>query len=268
MIYKYLLPAIVFAAAGAASAEDYQLFTNLNANHQRMSSDNYDVDSTNWGLNGTYYFDKKQSLGPLDKFEYINKVSYVHANFFRIRNYNYGVVGGSYVAANGLRLSAFHQSGSKGSLFNSAGIGYLISDNLSVEATASKAKYGGTKYNLSGSYNLQLQGNDYIGFSADTNEKFDRYTIRSEYFASLKGGQFIAANMQLAGSKGYSWWEAGASYYFNKLTSIDISYRKSDDYNLGAKHFLNSTWAVQAGFGGNSKSSDSKTYQLGVVGQF
>jgi hypothetical protein len=263
MTLKYVLPVIALAASVTVSAEEYQLFTGLSADHFRISGDS----ETNWNLNGTYFFNKKVTLGPLDQFDYINKVTNVSAGYSRVFDDNFWRIGGEYFAENGLVVSASQQR------FNdfdvtSVGLGYLISDNVIVRAQAIKPEEGDTTYWFSASYNHQLQGNDYIGFSANTDDEFDQYGISSKYFASLNDDRYIAAGIALSDNEGTSSWAALADYYFSKMTSVGLSYDKGDNYSLNARHFFTTNWAVEARFASNAETSALKTYNLGVTGQF
>jgi hypothetical protein len=263
MTLKYVLPVIALAASATVSAEEYQLFTGLEAYHQRYSGDSENL----WSVNGTYFFDKKQTLGPLDQLEYINKVTNVNAAFSRFYDDNFWAVGGEYFADNNLVFSARFTENA-GFHATSVGIGYLISKDFIVRAQAAKPEEGSTSYLFSASYNHQLQGNDYIGFTAQTDDEFDRYGISSKYFASLGADRFIALGASLKEEFDRSSWAVDADYYFSKMTSVGVSYDKVDNYGLTAKHFFNRSWALEAGFGSNADSSGYKVYRLGVTGQF
>lgn len=263
MTLKYALPVIALAATTAVSAEEYQLFTELRADHIRVSGDN----ETNWDLNGTYFFDKKVTLGPLDQFEYINKVTNINAGYSRAFDENFLRLGGEYFAANGLVVSAEHSRVS-GDYINEFGLGYLVSDNFIVRARAVKPEDVSTTYWFSASYNHQLQGNDYVGFTAEVDDEFDYFTLSSKYFAALNEGRYIAVGVALADNDGSSSWAAEADYYFSKMTSVGLSYDKADNYSLNAKHFFNANWALEARFASNTDFSGYKVYSLGVTGQF
>lgn len=264
MTLKYVLPVIALAAtATAVSAEEYQLFTGLNADHIRVSGDS----ETNWNLNGTYFIDKKVTLGPLDQFEYINKVTNVSASYNRFYGNNAWSIGGEYFAENGLVVSANHGRVS-GNYVNQLGLGYLVSNNVIVRAEAFKAEDSNTDYRFSASYNHQLQGNDYVGFTAYTDDEFDYFGISSKYFASLNEGRYIAAGISIDDNDGSTAWAATADYYFSKMTSVGLTYNKADSYSLNAKHFFTPNWAVEASFASNTDNSALKTYSLGVIGQF
>tara|TARA_R110002126_G_scaffold12196_26_gene53268 strand:- start:7177 stop:7965 length:789 start_codon:yes stop_codon:yes gene_type:complete len=262
MTLKYLLPAIALTAT-AVSAEEYQLFTELRADHLRASGES----ETFWSLDGTYFFDKKQTLGPLDQFEYINKVSNVSASFARALDDNSYGIGGEYFAENGLVVAAGHQRLGDFDV-SSVGLGYLIAENFIIRALAVKPEGDDTSFQFSASYDHKLQGNDYIGFTATVDDEFDFFTISSKYFASLGGDRFITIGAAIADNDGDTSWAANADYYFSKMTSVGVSYDKEDSYSINAKHFFNQNWALDAGFGSNADNSDLKTYSLAVVGQF
>ena len=263
MTLKYVLPVIALAASAAVSAEEYQLFTGLTADHARANGDS----ETNWNLDATYFFDKKVTLGPLDQFEYINKVSNVSAGYSRIFDTNIWGVAGEYFAENGLVITAAHGRAS-GNYVNQIGLGFLVSDNVIIRANAIKPEDTSTTYLFSASYNHQLQGNDYVGFTAYTDDEFDSYGISSKYFASLNEGRYIAVGIALADNDGSSSWATEADYYFNQTTSVGLTYDKADSYSLNAKHFFNTNWALEARFASNADDSTLKTYSLGVTGQF
>ncbi|MDX5405892.1 MAG: putative porin [Chromatiaceae bacterium] len=263
MTLKYVLPVVALAATTAVSAEDYQLFTELRADHVRVSGSN----ETNWHLDGTYFFDKKVTLGPLDQFEYINKVTNINAGYSRAFDENFLRLGGEYFAANGLVVAAEHNRVS-GDYINEFGLGYLVSDNFIVRARAVKPEDESTTYWFSASYNHQLQGNDYVGFTAQVDDEFDYFTLSSKYFAALNEGRYIAVGVALADNDGSSSWAAEADYYFSQMTSVGLSYDKADNYSLNAKHFFNTNWALSISFNSNTDNSALKVYSLGVTGQF
>ncbi|MBV2130368.1 putative porin [Arsukibacterium indicum] len=262
MTLKYILPAIALTAT-AVSAEEYQLFTELQAEHLRVSGDN----ETTWSLNGSYFFDKIQTLGPLDQFKYILNVSNVSASFARAFDENSYGIGGEYFAENGLVFSAGHYRYDDYDV-SSVGLGYLISENFIVRAVAVKPEGDDTNFQFLASYNHQLQGNDYLGFTATVDDEFDFFTISSKYFASLGGDRFITIGATIADNDGDTSWGASADYYFSKLTSVGVSYDKEDSYRLDAKHFFNQNWALEAGFASNADNSDLKVYSLSIIGQF
>ncbi|CAM3799686.1 putative porin [Rheinheimera salexigens] len=264
MSFKYILPIMALTASATIAAEEYQLFTELKADHVRVSGEN----ETNWALDGTYFFDKKQTLGPLDQFEYINKVSNIGASFNRVFDNNVWAVDGEYFFANNIVVSASHQY--FGSDFNVStfGLGYLLADNFIVRAEAIKPKDESTAFLFSASYDLQLQNNDYIGFTAKVDDEFDYFEISSKYFASFGQASYFAIGLGLADYDGTTAWNTELDYYFTKMTSVGVTYNKQDDFSVNAKHYLSSNWALNAGYGSNADTSAVKVYSLSVIGQF
>lgn len=263
MALKYLLPVIALTAAAAVTAEEYQVFTGLNVDHTRFSGSN----ETNWQLNGQYFFDKKQTLGPLDQFEYINRVTNVKASANRAFGENGLSVGGEYFIDNKFMVSAGIER-LDGDNNLSAGIGYLISDNFIVKAEIDKQENVSASYVFSASYNHQLADNDYIGFSAQTDEEFDVYGVSSKYFAALADGRYVAAGVSIVHADSSTYWEVDADYYFSKMTSVGVSYNKVDTYKVAAKHYFDQNWALQFAYSGNTEFSSLKMYSVGVIGQF
>lgn len=265
MSFKFVLPIIALSAAAAVAAEEYQLFTELKADHVRVSGAN----ETNWALDGTYFFDKKQTLGPLDQFEYINKVSNIGASFNRVFDNNVWAVDGEYFFANNIVVSASHQYFDSDFNISTFGLGYLLADNFIVRAEGIKAKGESTDFVFSASYDHKLQNsNDYIGFTASVDDDFDNFAISSKYFASFGQASYFAIGLGLADYDGTTAWNTELDYYFTKLTSVGVTYNKQDDFSVNAKHYFSSNWAVNAGYGSNADSSTVKVYSLALIGQF
>lgn len=262
---KYLLPALALTTVSAVSAEEYQLFTEYNVQHARLSDINY-IDN-GIGANATYFFDKKETLGPLDEFEYINKVSNVGASAYRMFDTNFGTIGGEYFTDNNFVISGSH-SHTQDFHVNTFGVGYLFADNIIVSVDATRPRGGDTTYELSGSYEHKLQGNDYIGFTASVDDDFDIFTLSSKYFTNLGGERYIAVGAGVADYDGTTQWNVAGDYYFNKMTSVGVTYAKDDDFSINAKHFFNKTWALSAGFGSNADDTNAKLYSVSVLGRF
>ncbi|MFQ3197618.1 MAG: hypothetical protein ACI8R9_001641 [Paraglaciecola sp.] len=226
-------------------------------------------------VNAKYFLDKKQTLGPLDQFKYINKVTNVAADYARVYDRYTLSVAGEYFAENNVVVSASY-SDSEYSDVSSLGIGYLISDDFIVRTVATKLDYGDsiyqnyddTSYRFSASYNLQLQGKDYLGFNVSTDDELDNYGISSTYFSSLGGERFVILGLGFSDTPSGNVSNISAGYYFSKMTSVSANYNTSDNYSLNAKHYFNQNWALVAGFAGNTDFSDYKRYTLGVTGQF
>lgn len=263
MALKYISPVIAITAAAAVSAEEYQVFTGLNVDYVRFAGNSQNI----WRLEGQYFFDKKQTLGPLDQFEYINKVTNVNASVGRASGENALSVGGEYFIDNKFVVSAgFARFDDSNSM--AIGVGYLISDDFLVKVDMDKEQDVSASYLFSARYNHQLEGNDYIGFTAQTDEEFDEYGVSSKYFAALADGRYIAAGVSINRTIHSTSWGVMADYYFSSMTSVGFSYDKADFYSLNAKHYFNPNWALQVAYSGNADNSELKSYNVGVTGQF
>ena len=273
MTLKYVFPLLALTAT-SVTAEEYQLFSLLSLDHYR-SEVTYQVDdiimdrqysSNIWQLGGSYFFAPKKTLGPLDQFEFINKVNNVSAHAIETRGGNGWGVGGEYFIDNGISVSARH-SQFDGDYENQLGLGYFVTNNLKVNVEASKAENASTEYMFSAQYNYQLQGADYVGFNAFTDDEADYYGVSSKYFASLGADRYLVAGVTLAKAD-ESYWALSGSYYFNKMTSVGVNFDKEDNYAVTAKHFFNTNWAVEARYASNSDDSSDKLYHVSVIGQF
>ncbi|MCC5826815.1 MAG: putative porin [Alkalimonas sp.] len=264
MMFKYALPFIAVAASASAVANDYQLISSLEWDHIRYSGSSTNVRT----LDAVYFLDRKTVLGPLDQFEYINKTSNLQAGYSRFAGTNLWALGGEYFTDSGVVVSASHAR-SSGFHANTLGLGYLFSDDFIVRAEALRPRSDSTSYLFSASYNLQLEGNDYIGFTAATDDDFDYQGISSKYFAALGDDRFITVGASYDRNKGAdNQWEAEVGYYFSRMTSVAVSYDRSKSYGFKAKHFFNQNWALAAGYGSNRDVSGLKVWHAGVTGQF
>lgn len=273
MKLTYVLPAVALIATGV-SAEEYQVFSQLSLDHYRVNAtyvaDDIIIDSrfraNLWQLNGQYFFAPKKTLGPLDQFEFINKVNNVSASVVDAREGNGWSVGGEYFIDNGFSVSASHHQ-FDGDYENQLGLGYFISNNFKVKVDATKAEDANTEYMFSALYNYQLQGTDYVGFTAFSDDEADNYGVSTKYFAALGDDRYLVAGVTL-GKAGESYWALNGSYYFSKMTSVGLSFDKDDDYSVNAKHYFTANWALAAGYSGNTGNSSVKSYNISLIGQF
>ena len=72
-----LIPALILGHSAKISAEEYQSFTNASYSKNDYSS----ADTTSFGINTSYFFDAKSTLGPLNQFKYINTISNISARY-------------------------------------------------------------------------------------------------------------------------------------------------------------------------------------------
>lgn len=263
MTFKSALSVFALAASAAVSAQDYQTFVDLQADHFRANGET----ETGWTVRGQHYFNRITALGPLDQFRYIVAETNVSAGYSRIFDTNNWNIDGELYAQNGIVLSAGYRKVDDFDV-TTLGLGYLVNKDLLIKVEAFDAENEDTEFRFSTRYNHQLQGNDYVGFTAYVDDSFDYFGISSKYFASLNEGRYVAVGVSLADNDGSSSWAAEADYYFSQMTSVGLSYDKGDTYSLSAKHFFNTNWAVEGRFESNTDDSSLKVYRLGVTGQF
>jgi len=256
-------------ATTSVIAEEYQSFSSIEYSNvdSKHSHDSTRVDTR-------YFFEKQQTLGPLDQYKYINTSTNVFGNYQHIGSAdNYGL-GGSYFINNfvigGSYAYSDHKFGSSDHF--SARLGYLISEDLIVNAYANKTEGVDTDYSFSASYNLKLEGKDYIGFTYSSDDDFDYQTLSSKYFHALEGGQYLVAGLTYQHNDDFDNDLSGnLAFYFNDKTSISASYNDDDDYSIGAKHFFNQNYALSVGYQSNASNdfwSDYDIYSVNFSAQF
>jgi len=275
-------------------------------------------DSDNLSLFSQYFFEERQALGPLNEFDYINSSSNVYAllsnnesesstayegNGFGWENSsNSLIIGGQWISHNFLVGAGYSytkydvtyvsdrydsDSYDRSDKGYSASLGYFILDDLVIRADY---YYDDTKYDLynddndyfnySASYNLQLSGSDYLGFTYNVDEEFDIHHLSTRYFLALTqeshivlGGDYTRDMSQYASDH----WSINSSYYFNSKTSISAffskseAYGESETYGIAASYFINKNYSVQAGYNTNDNDkyeADQDGYSLSFSAQF
>jgi hypothetical protein len=273
-----IIPSLLLSAS-SVMAQEYQSFSSIGYTnvdiadmHDANSDRKYSPDYTN--INTIYFFEKQNTLGPLDQLKYINTSSNVFGNYTHydyVDNYNAGgdlfinnfVVGGSY---------SYSDQNSGSSDNYSARLGYLISDDFIVNVYADKSDGYDANYSFSTSYNHQLAGKDYIGFTYHSDDDFDHQTLSSKYFRALEGGQYLVAGVSYQHNDDYDNDLSGnVAFYFNDKTSISASYDDDDYYSLRAKHFFNQNYALGVGYSSNASNdpwSDYDIYSVNFSAQF
>jgi len=263
-----ITPSLLLSAS-PIMAQEYQSFSSIGYTN---------VDSKNshdrTGVSTRYFFEKQHTLGPLDQFKYINTSTNVFGNYNHAGSSdNYGI-GGSYFSDNFVVGGSYSYSDHKfgSSDHYSARLGYLISEDLIVNAYANKSEGFDTDYHFSASYNHQLEGRDYIGFTYSSDDDFDHQTLSSKYFRALDGGQYLVAGLSYQHNDDYDNDLSGnLAFYFNDKTSISTSYNDDDDYSISAKHFFNQNYALSVGYQSNASNdawSDYDIYSVNFSAQF
>jgi len=253
------LSALIFAST-SAMATDYNSFSSIN--YLKLNNDT--VNSDTYGASSVYFLNKKTTLGPLNEFEYINKSSNIFGGFTDGDNANAYQLGGE------LFIDKWLVGGSYNYLDKDNGnddayslkLGYLINDNFLIKAQATRNN-GDTLYNFSAAYNVQLNDQDYVGFTYNTDDKFDAQTVSSKYFAALGSNNYVTAGLSYTRNDNSSNnLIASMGYYFNPNTSVSVSYDDDDDYTISGKHFFNKNYALSVGYSSNASTNDNEDYDL------
>jgi len=262
MKIKALLPLLALAASGSAMANDYQTFSSIN--YSEIDTANASADG--WWVTSQHYLGKKESLGPLNEFDYINNTSNVFGTFADWDGDNYWNLGGDIFLGN-IKLGATY-SDSDGYNTKSFRLGYLVTDDFLVELEGVDSEGFDTEYWLSAQYTMQLKGKDYVGFTYRTDDELDVHNLSAKYFTSLGGDRYLTTGVQLSESDFGSYWGVNAGYYFSKFTSIQASYDEDEDYDVMFKHYFTNNYAFNAGYMSSFDDSDFDGWTIGFSGQF
>ncbi|MBD3652792.1 putative porin [Kangiella sp.] len=264
MKLKLVTTAVLLSSAISVSAEEYTVLSDISWSNVDEAGSSYDV----LGLEGTYYFDKKESLGPYNEFEYINKVSNINANYRNIDtgdDYYYGVAGELFTG--NFLIGAGYSDNKADADATSFSLGYLFSDDFLVRVDAVDTDGADTVYNVSAAYNHQINATDYIGFTLVTDDEADNISLSSKYFTHLGDDRYLTASVKLADKDGDNTWAVGSSYYFTKATSVFASLAKDEVYEIGAQHFFNTNVALFASYT-SADDADTDAYTIGLKAQF
>lgn len=271
MNFKLALSALLCASALSASssvfANEYQTFAELNYLSLDVEGNGENENGNGYSLSFNHFFDKKQSLGPLSEFDYINRESHAFAAYYDFEDDSAFAIGGNYFAGRFLIGATYEDNDDYDS--KSFSLGYLISRDFLVKVTATDPDFSDTSYNLSAQYNHQLDGNDYLGFTYSTDEEFDYQSISGTYFTRLEGERYLKLEAAYYDSDFDDTWEIGASYYLNNMTSVSLGTSEESDYTLGARHFFNNNFSIQADYFTTEEFGvEVDLWQIGVTAQF
>ncbi|WP_018016375.1 putative porin [Teredinibacter turnerae] len=231
-IYFAVLTPLFFNTS--ANAEEYQFFLDAHAIDYERAPDTID----SWGINTTYYFDKKNSLGPLNEFSYINTSSFVFTN---IRGSNETSWNEDLLSAGGMWNSGKLTLGGTATVVNSdsqsgynsgiASIGWFFTDNLYGKVDYHDIDDAESYTTASLAYDYHLSGNDYIGSTISYSEApygfDDSWFWNGKYFNDMGGRYLIlSGGFSLHGSVDAA--TVSAAYYFNKRTGVQLSYANEE----------------------------------------
>jgi len=262
-----LLAGFIFSSG--VQAENYQLFSSIS-----YSSDSYVIGNKtkSKSIATSYFFEGRETTGPLNEFDYINTSSNVQASYTGTETdlgpidylsdsillagqwfLNDFVLGASYLRnESGLDLQSVIKT--KNDIY-SASLGYLITDNWIVDVlyTDYDDLYSedNTIVSFSTNYNVALNDSDYVGFGYASDEDFDIHTLTVKYFVNISTESYLAFNGLYAIDDSDDYmsddnWRVGVSYYLNHRTSISASFDDHDIYTLAAGYYFNDNFSMQA----------------------
>ncbi|WP_019028383.1 putative porin [Colwellia piezophila] len=285
-------------------------FTSNNSTFNRT----YKSDSDNITLSSQYYFDERLTLGPLNEFDYINTLSNVYLSaghggsdsFSADKSQDYNqesswnsehysvsiggewitnsfIFGGSYSYRKASHDGDFQLNSDSGSYsyensssYFSLKFGYLFTDNFVISAEAFDDDDGGNLVTFNASYNWQLSGTDYIGFSYDVNEDFDYHQLSTRYFFGIStqsylvlGVDYTLWDFEYFGTE--DTWSVNSSYYYNDSASISASYGEEGNYSVSTNYFVNENYSLSAGYNSitdNKVIDKADGYFVGFSAQF
>ncbi|WHI44899.1 putative porin [Microbulbifer sp. VAAF005] len=262
------LPLMLVAATSAA--ENYNSITS--AGYSNLDFDENDGNQVI--AETTYYFDSKESLGPLNEFEYINKASNLSGAFNHFDQASTDedsfAVAGEYFTNFGLVLGASLANIDDEDI-NTASLGYLVVPNFLVKLSyVDGDEFSEDDAYAEFRYSHQLSGSDYVGFDLITDDDFEKSVFSSKYYADLGGDQYLTAEFSYSDYENSdSYWQIGADYFLNQRTSLGAKFDENEDVKVGFSHFVSRNVAVEASYstihddGLNIRSFGLNTYGAG-----
>lgn len=280
MNLKVLLPLVL--SSSVAFAEDYHSISDFDYTRSDFGTlvfagQRFTTEQDLYTLSSTWYFDSKETLGPLNEFEYINKTSNIFGAWSQFdgsgSHAHQATIGGEYFAGNFLLGGSY--TGLDGPDGFTGTLGYLFSDAFLISAEALKTEGLDTHYLFNARYNHQLSGTNYIGFNFSTDDEFDVKTISSRYFTRLSGESYLAAEISytLFPNNIEDLWTFEGDYYLNRRTSLGLGVAKDDTYSFDFTHFFTENVALKLSYATRDLDAqfiegDFKSYSLGLTVQF
>lgn len=243
MKIKIISLSIALLFSQSVLADDYQLFSNIGYTDQTDS----DIDT--FFASALIYFDDISARGPLNEFDYLITTSNIAGGYSR-SDLPFGDVdvvnvrgeaflgdfqiGASFVDVDGETESAFL-------------VGYLINPNLLVNVTFLESDFGPDAL-ITGTYQHNLEGNQYLGLTVSTDNKFDNVALESKYFTELSNGRYYSLTADYTfNDVGSDVWLLGGNYYFNKYSSLGLLFN-DDVVGVTGSHFFNNNISVSASY--------------------
>ncbi|TVZ41221.1 putative general porin [Alteromonadaceae bacterium 2753L.S.0a.02] len=248
MKYQKSLILISLVISAAVNAEEYQVFGS--ASYTKYEEDNFDSLSS-YEIDGVYFFDKKQTLGPLSEFSLINTVSYVLAGYGQSDDGDNksAFIGGKWIGSHlGLGAVANYSDNNGDSGYDSATLTgeYLFSDKLLARINYhdyDETYPGWEDSNFSADivYDHSLNTTDYIGFKLSYEESRsggdDSVSLTSKYYNDFSNGQYLTATGRITKADENTVWNLGGTYYFSKMTGLLLDFTSVDSDDLGTTQY-------------------------------
>lgn len=264
MKFNLFIPCILLSVG--VNAQEYQSITNASVTNIDYGSE----DVRYYSLNTKYYLTNKGTLGPVEQFSYINRVSNFSAGYTqwdsllnKDNNHLKSISGEVFI--NRLMFSASRTEVDTFGLDNdntSVSVGYLFNDDLLVSSTASKLDGQNTHVSFSAKYNHQINSTDFFGITANIDEDFENENISATYFSHLANGKYIKLTADYSVQEhAENNWHVKGQYFFTDFTSVFLSQKKGNTREVGIKHFFNDHIGLSASYL-NSKNSDSDSINL------
>lgn len=260
---KLLAIATLSAVSSLASAENYQFLGGLGYEDTDLDA----VDLSKITAHGKYYFSGQETVGPLDQFSYIDDTTNIRANVESTDNADEFTIGGSYYFnrfAVGLDYTDFEES------YNTRLHGdFFFMDNLKASLGYSMPEEGDDVVDLSLEYDHAINEQDYIGFTVKYTDT-DEATVKlsTKYLNAFDNGQFLVLEANIVDADDTAF-DASAKWYLNKNTGFVFGANDDDLVYIGATHFFNTNFALDATIGQDKAGDESyTTYGLEAVFQF
>ncbi|WP_372762249.1 putative porin [Pseudoalteromonas sp.] len=254
----------ILLSSAATAADSYQSISNLGFQHEASSNNN------TVAVDSIYYLAPKNTLGPYDQFEYINKQSNVYGGYADDDFGDVTAIGGEYFIENFMLGASYSNldSGSHREFYTLSG-GYFFNPNLLAKVTLVENKDGEDFALFDLAYNHMLNSTDYVGVTLTADDDFDYRAVAAKYFIDLSQGNYLTFEGKYESiDDAPNQWQLETNYYFTKATSVFANYNKQDNYSFGAQHFINKNVGIKVGYGNNADDSGNDAYFANMRFQF
>ncbi|HEY7773953.1 MAG TPA: putative porin [Marinagarivorans sp.] len=258
------IAALSTLAASTASAETYQLLSKIGVTDTDQEGSDASILA-----NGTYYFSGQETVGPLDQFAYIDDTTNIRAVVESNDAADQFQIGGSYYFDRfAVGLDYYDYDGSSKTRLHAD---YFFADNFKASFAYNMPDEGDDVAELNLQYDHSINEQDYIGFTLSYIDYEDALvSLSSKYLNGFENGQFLVIEANVASSDGDTAVEASAKWYLNKHTGFIFGANDDDYMYIGATHFFNTNFAIDATIGQDEDffGDSYKVYNLSAVLQF